>query len=88
MYKISKDPDGTFLRCHDCSHIERIDSFMEDQGNRRTQAARAMQIHSREKHGTRVRADPIDVTTALASATNPGNLRLVLTEVGDVSTEK
>lgn len=35
-----------------------------------------------------VRAAVIDVTTGLAYATNPGNLRLVLTDMGSVSTEK
>jgi|ERR1017187_7488830 hypothetical protein len=52
MYKISKDPDGIVLLCHDCSHVERIDLFDEGGGNRRTQAARAMQNHSRDKHGS------------------------------------
>ena len=67
MYKISKDPNGTFLQCHECSHIERIDSFMEDQGNRRTQAARAMQIHSREKHGPGSVLQPIPKAAMLSS---------------------
>ena len=35
-----------------------------------------------------VRAGVIDVTTGLAYSTNPGNLRLVLTDMGSVSTEK
>jgi hypothetical protein len=51
MYKISKDHDEVILLCHDCSHVERIDAFSESSGNRRTQAARAMQNHSRDKHG-------------------------------------
>jgi hypothetical protein len=51
MYQISKDPDGVFLLCHDCSHVERVDSFNESLGSCRTQAARAMQNHSRDKHG-------------------------------------
>jgi len=51
MYKISKDTDGIILLCHDCSHVERIISFNESLGSPRTQAARAMQNHSREKHG-------------------------------------
>jgi hypothetical protein len=52
MYKISKDHDDVvILLCHDCSHVERIDAFNEISGNRRTQAARAMQDHSRDKHG-------------------------------------
>jgi hypothetical protein len=51
MYTICKDTAGIVLLCHDCSHTERIDSFNESLGSRRTQAARAMQNHSREKHG-------------------------------------
>jgi len=51
MYTISKDPDGVVLVCHDCSHVERIDGFDKSVGSQRTQAARAMQIHSREHHG-------------------------------------
>ena len=51
MYTISKDPDGIVLVCHDCSHVERIDRFDKSVGSQRTQAARAMQIHSREQHG-------------------------------------
>lgn len=39
MYKISKDPDGIVLLCHDCSHVERIDLFDEGGGNRRTQSS-------------------------------------------------
>ena len=51
MYKISKDTDGIVLLCHDCSHVERINSFNESLGSCHTEAARAMQNHSREKHG-------------------------------------
>jgi hypothetical protein len=50
MYKIIKDRDGVFLLCHDCSHVELVNSFNEKLGSRRTQAARAMQSHSRDKH--------------------------------------
>jgi hypothetical protein len=50
MYTISKGPDVVLL-CHDCAHVERVDAFNENSGNRRTQAARAMQDHSRDKHG-------------------------------------
>jgi len=35
-----------------------------------------------------VRAGLIDVTTGLAYATNPGNLRLVLTNMGSAATEQ
>jgi hypothetical protein len=51
MYTISKDHDDVVLLCHDCAHVERVDAFNENSGNRRTQAARAMQDHSRDKHG-------------------------------------
>ena len=51
MYTISKDPHGIVLVCRDCSHVERIDGFDKGVGSQRTQAARAMQIHSREQHG-------------------------------------
>ena len=59
MYKIVKDGDGVVLLCHDCSHVERIDSFNESLGSPRTQAARAMQNHSREKHGAGSVLNPI-----------------------------
>jgi hypothetical protein len=52
MYKISKDHDDVVLLCRYCAHVERIDAFNEDLGNRRYQAARAMQNHSRDKHST------------------------------------
>jgi hypothetical protein len=51
MYKISKDPEGVLLVCHNCAHIERVNTFDESFGSQRTQAARAMQNHSRDKHG-------------------------------------
>ena len=35
-----------------------------------------------------VRVGLIDVTTGLAYATNPGNLRLVLTDMGSAATEE
>jgi hypothetical protein len=52
MYRISKDRDGIVLLCHNCAHVERVDAFNESLGSPRTQAARAMQNHSRDKHGT------------------------------------
>jgi|HubBroStandDraft_6_1064221.scaffolds.fasta_scaffold4515023_1 hypothetical protein len=52
MYTISKDLNGIVLLCHNCSHVERLDSFREGFGDRQIQAARAMQKHSREKHGS------------------------------------
>jgi hypothetical protein len=51
MYRIIKDRDGVVLVCHDCPHVERVNSFNEKLGSRRTQAARAMQSHSCETHG-------------------------------------
>jgi hypothetical protein len=56
MYKISKDHGYVMLLCHDCAHVERVDAFNENSGNRRTQAARAMQNHSRDKHGAGISA--------------------------------
>jgi hypothetical protein len=51
MYTTSKETDSIVLICRDCSHTERVNSFDERLGSSRTQAARAMQDHSREKHG-------------------------------------
>ena len=51
MYKISKDCDGIVLLCRTCSYVERVNSFNDSLGSRRTQAARAMQSHLRDKHG-------------------------------------
>jgi hypothetical protein len=50
MYTISKDKSGVVLICHDCPHTERVYGFSETLGSRRTQAARAMQNHSQDKH--------------------------------------
>ena len=50
MYTISKDKSGVVLICHDCPHTERVNGFSETLGSRRTQAARAMQNHSQDKH--------------------------------------
>jgi len=52
MYTISKDVGGVVLICHDCPHTERVNGFSETLGSRRTQAARAMQNHSQDKHRT------------------------------------
>jgi hypothetical protein len=59
MYKISKDRDGVVLLCLACSHVERIYSFDESLGSRRTQAARAMQSHLRDKHRSGSELKPI-----------------------------
>jgi hypothetical protein len=50
MYTISKDLEGVILTCQDCTHVERVNQFNLSLGSRRTQAARAMQNHSRDKH--------------------------------------
>jgi hypothetical protein len=65
MNKTSKEPDGIVLLCHDCSHTERIDLFDASLGNCRTQAARAMQNHSRLKHGAGSVLRPIPNDDAL-----------------------
>jgi hypothetical protein len=65
MYAISKCPDVIVLVCHECPHVERIDSFDESFGNCRTQAARAMQNHSRDKHGAGSVLQPIPKADAL-----------------------
>jgi hypothetical protein len=59
MHKISKASEGVVLLCHECAHVERIDAFNEKLGSRRTQAARAMQNHSRDKHGAGSVLEPI-----------------------------
>jgi uncharacterized Fe-S radical SAM superfamily protein PflX len=52
MYKISRSKTGGVLfECKRCAHTERVNEFDDRQGSCRTQAARAMQSHSREKHG-------------------------------------
>ena len=50
MYTISKVPEGITLTCKDCTHIERVSQFNRCVGSQRTQAAGAMQKHSRDKH--------------------------------------
>jgi hypothetical protein len=59
MYTISKDPDGIVLLCHNCSHVERVSASDKNIGSPRTQAARAMQIHAREKHGAGLVLPPV-----------------------------
>jgi hypothetical protein len=50
MYTISKFPEGVILTCKNCNHIESVSQFSLSLGSQRTQAARAMQAHSRDKH--------------------------------------
>lgn len=51
MHKIGKEHDGVVLICHDCSHVELVDSFTGTLSSPRMQAARAMQTHCRKEHG-------------------------------------
>jgi hypothetical protein len=39
------------LLCRDCPHVEHVAAFDKNSGNRRTQAARAMQNHTCDRHG-------------------------------------
>jgi hypothetical protein len=50
MYTISKVSEGIILICRDCGHIEHVSQFKISLGSQRTQAARAMQEHSRDQH--------------------------------------
>ena len=50
MYTINKIRDDIILTCRDCAHIERVSQFNLSLGNQRTQAAQAMQAHSRHEH--------------------------------------
>ena len=65
MYTISKDAGGIVFVCHDCPHVERINWFDESGGNCRTQAARAMKIHSRDQHGAESVLRPVPKHDAL-----------------------
>jgi hypothetical protein len=50
MYTISKVLEGIILTCKNCTHVEHVSQFNRRLGSQRTQAARAMQAHSRDKH--------------------------------------
>jgi hypothetical protein len=52
MYTISKVLEDIILTCQDCTHIERVSRFNLSLGSQRTQAAQAMQAHSRHEHIT------------------------------------
>jgi hypothetical protein len=54
MYTISQVPEGVILTCKNCTHIESVSQFNLSLGSRRTQAARAMQAHSHDKHPARL----------------------------------
>jgi hypothetical protein len=50
VYTINKVRDDIILTCQDCIHIERVSQFNLSLGSQRTQAAQAMQAHSRHEH--------------------------------------
>jgi hypothetical protein len=50
MYTISKVLEDIVLTCKECTHIESVSRFNMSLGSQRTQAARAMQAHFRDKH--------------------------------------
>ena len=50
MYTISKVLEGIILTCQNCTHVELVSQFNLSLGSQRTQAAQAMQAHSRDKH--------------------------------------
>ena len=50
MYAIGKVSEGTILIRRDCGHIESVSQFNLSIGSPHTQAAQAMQAHSRAKH--------------------------------------
>jgi hypothetical protein len=68
MYTITKVPEGIILTCKKCTHIERVSQFNQSLGSQRTQAARAMQVHSRDKHPARLRKHLPNKYEVLASA--------------------
>jgi hypothetical protein len=49
MYTIGRGPK-VILTCETCVHVEYVSEFNISLGNQRTQAARAMQAHSRDEH--------------------------------------
>ena len=50
MYTIGRVPEGVILTCKNCNHTERVSHFSLSLGSQRTQAAQAMQAHSRHEH--------------------------------------
>jgi hypothetical protein len=50
MYTISKVLEDIILTCKNCNHTERVSQFNLSLGSQRTQAAQAMQAHSRHEH--------------------------------------
>ena len=54
MYVIGKVSEGIILICQDCGHIEHVSRFNLNLGSQRTQASRAMETHSRDKHNAAI----------------------------------
>jgi hypothetical protein len=54
MYAVGKVSEGTILICQNCGHIEHVSQFNLNLGSRRTQAERAMDAHSRDKHNAAI----------------------------------
>ena len=52
MYSIGKTSEGIVLICKDCGHFEQVNQFDLHIGSQRTQAARAMEMHSLVMHDT------------------------------------
>lgn len=50
MCTIGKTSEGVVLICEDCGHFERVTQFDQQIGSQRTQAARAMEMHSLVMH--------------------------------------
>jgi hypothetical protein len=54
MYAVGKVSEGIILICQNCGHIEHVSQFNLNLGSQRTQAERAMDAHSRDKHNTAI----------------------------------
>jgi hypothetical protein len=59
MYTIGKVLEDIILTCKNCNHTERVSQFNLSLGSQRTQAAQAMQAHSRRKHNTGPLLEPL-----------------------------
>jgi hypothetical protein len=54
MYAIGNVSEGIILICQNCGHIEHVSQFSLSLGSQRTQAVRAMDAHSRDKHNAEI----------------------------------
>jgi hypothetical protein len=59
MYTISRVLEDIILTCKNCNHTERVSQFNLSLGSQRTQAAQAMQAHSRHEHNTGPLLEPL-----------------------------